>query len=168
MSLAGSMGEGRGKTQLTKPQLEWRMIKACLWGLVMRTALLGDGFIISCPVTATGLSPVREIRKRGNIPLVLEEDVVVELKRSDMLESWRSTCALGRKKSEAMIAEAANRISVALEDEDVADMESLAGDMRAFFLLAVHQKGLDVTQASRFCTMAWHERADDHLQVSRY
>ena len=134
----------------------------------MRSAFSGDGFILSCPVTATGVSPVREIRKRGNIPLVLEEDVVVELKRSDMVESWRSTCALGRKKADALMASAANRITIALDDEDNLDMESLAGDMTAFFLLAVHQQGLDVAQASRFCRLAWREQAEEHLSIARY
>ena len=134
----------------------------------MRSAFSGDGFVLSCPVTATGASPVRDIRKRGNIPLVLEEDVVVELKRSDMVESWRSTCALGRKKAEALMASAANRITNALDDEDNYDMESLAGDMTAFFLLAVHQKGLDMAQASRFCRLAWREQADEHLTIARY
>ena len=134
----------------------------------MRSAFSGDGFILSCPVSATGASPVRDIRKRGNIPLVLEEDVVVELKRSDMVESWRSTCALGRRRADALIASAANRITIALDDKDNYDMESLAGDMTAFFLLAVHQKGLDVAQASRFCKLAWREQADEHLSIARY
>ena len=134
----------------------------------MRSAFSGDGFILSCPVTATGASPVRDIRRRGNIPLVLEEDVVVELKRSDMVESWRSTCALGRKKADALMASAANRITIALDDEDNLDMESLAGDMTAFFLLAVHQQGLDVAQASRFCRLAWREQAEEHLSIARY
>ena len=134
----------------------------------MRSAFSGDGFILSCPVTATGASPVRDIRRRGNIPLVLEEDVVVELKRSDMVESWRSTCALGRKKADALMASAANRITIALDDEDNLDMESLAGDMTAFFLLAVHQKGLDVAQASRFCRLAWRVQAEEHLSIARY
>ena len=134
----------------------------------MRSAFSGDGFILSCPVTATGASPVREIRKRGNIPLVLEEDVVVELKRSDMVESWRSTCALGHKKADSLMASAANRITIALDDEDNLDMESLAGDMTAFFLLAVHQQGLDMAQASRFCRLAWREQAEVHLSIARY
>ena len=134
----------------------------------MRSAFSGDGFILSCPVTATGASPVREIRKRGNIPLVLEEDVVVELKRADMVESWRSTCALGHKKADALMASAANRITIALDDEDNLDMESLAGDMTAFFLLAVHQQGLDMAQASRFCRLAWREQAEVHLSIARY
>ena len=134
----------------------------------MRSAFSGDGFVLSCPVTAAGGSPVRDIRKRGNIPLVLEEDVVVELKRSDMVESWRSTCALGRRRADALMASAANRITIALDDEDNYDMESLAGDMTAFFLLAVHQKGLDVAQASRFCRLAWREQADEPLSIARY
>ena len=134
----------------------------------MRSAFSGDGFILSCPVSATGASPVRDIRKRGNIPLVLEEDVVVELKRSDMVESWRSTCALGRRRADALMASAADRITIALDDKDNYDMESLAGDMTAFFLLAVHQKGLDMAQASRFCRLAWREQAEEPLSIARY
>jgi hypothetical protein len=134
----------------------------------MRHAFSGEGFILSCPVTATGNSPVREIRKRGNIPLVLQEDVVVELKRSDMLESWRSTCALGRQKADDMIKSAASRINSALENEDCCDVGELACDVTAFFLLAVRQKGMDVSQAARFCTLAWHDAAEEHLSIARY
>jgi len=36
------------------------------------------GFVLCCPVSDGAGTPVREIRKRGNIPLVLQEDVVVE------------------------------------------------------------------------------------------
>ena len=129
---------------------------------------LADGFVICCPVTAAGNSPVRDIRKRGNIPLILQEALVVELKRSDMMESWRSTCALGRKRSQRLIAKAASRIASSLEEDDSSDMPRLAGDVTAFFLLALHEKGLDVKHASRFCQVAWNERADDHLTVARY
>ncbi len=132
----------------------------------MRDAFpLADGFVISCPVMAVGPSPVREIRKRGNIPLVLQEDVVVELKRSDMVESWRSTCALARGKADTLMKTAAARISGALEDEDSCDIERLAEDMTAFFLLAVRQKGLDVNEAARYCALSWHERAAEPLSL---
>jgi hypothetical protein len=129
---------------------------------------LADGFVISCPVTATGASPVRDIRKRGNIPLVLQQDVVMELKRSDMLESWQSTCALGRKKAQDLMARAASRITTALEDDDTCAVDDLAADMAAFFLLAVREKGLDVKQASRFCEVAWRGSMDEHLSIKRY
>lgn len=135
----------------------------------MRDAFpLADGFVISCPAMAVGPSPVREIRKRGNIPLVLQEDVVVELKRSDMIESWRSTCALGRGKADALIKTAAARISGALEDESNCDIERLAEDMAAFFLLAVRQKGLDLNDAARYCALSWQEQAIEPLSLRRF
>ncbi len=129
---------------------------------------LANGFVISCPVSAVGNSPVRDIRKRGNIPLVLQEDVVVELTRNDMLESWRTTCALGQRKADQMIQSAADRISNALEDEDSYDIAALATDMAAFFLLAVRQGGLDVKRATRYCSMTWHSLAANHLHVREY
>lgn len=129
---------------------------------------LADGFVISCPAMAVGPSPVREIRRRGNIPLVLQEDVVVELKRSDMVESWRSTCALGQSKASSMMKTAASRISDALADEDSCDIALLAEDITAFFLLAVRQKGLDVKDATRFCTLSWQERAAQPLNLHRF
>jgi hypothetical protein len=131
-------------------------------------ASFGCGFILSCPTTAAGNSPVRDIRKRGNIPLVLQEDMVVELKRSDMLESWQTTCALGRAKAQTLMQQAANRISTALDDQDCAEIGELASDMAAFFLLAVREKGMDVMQASRFCEMAWRANMDEHLSIKRY
>jgi len=128
---------------------------------------LATGFVISCPVSDVGGSPVREIRKRGNIPLVLQEDVVVELTRSDMLESWASACKMGREKARGLMKSAADRIAGALEDEDTCDIGGLAQDMTAFFLLAVREKGMDVSQASRFCTLSWRDDVEDHLSVHR-
>lgn len=128
---------------------------------------LATGFVISCPVSDVGGSPVREIRKRGNIPLVLQEDLVIELKRSDMLESWASACAMGRQRAHTLMKSAASRISGALEDEDTCELGDLANDMMAFFLLAVREKGMDVAQASRFCTLSWRDDVEDHLSVHR-
>jgi hypothetical protein len=135
----------------------------------MRDAFpLADGFVISCPAMALGPSPVREIRKRGNIPLVLQDDVVVELKRADMVESWRSTCALARGKAESLMKTAAGRISDALLDEDTCDIERLAEDMAAFFLLAVRNKGLNMQDATRYCALAWQGHAAEPLSVQRF
>ena len=135
----------------------------------MRDAFpLADGFVISCPTMAVGPSPVREIRKRGNIPLVLQQDVVVELKRCDMIESWRTTCSLARGKAEAMMKTAASRISDALADEDSCDVERLGEDITAFFLLAVRQKGLDVAKASRYCAMTWQGQAAEPLHFHQF
>ena len=139
------------------------------WGWAVREDLpLADGFVICCPVSAAGNSPVREIRKRGNIPLVLQEELVVELTRNDMMESWRTTRGLGRKRSQQLLEMAALRISTVLQDNDSCEMPRLAGDVTAFFLLALHEKGLDVNHASRFCQMAWNGRSENHLSVAEY
>ena len=129
---------------------------------------LADGFVISCPAMVAGSSPVREIRKRGNIPLVLQDDVVVEMKRSDLVASWRSTCALARGKADSLMKLTALRISDALADEDSCDIESLAEDMAAFFLLAVRNKGMDVQVATRYCAVSWKEQASEPLSVQRF
>jgi len=129
---------------------------------------LADGFVISCPTMAVGPSPVREIRKRGNIPLVLQDDVVVELKRADMVESWRSACALGRAKADDLMKSAALRITDALADEDSCDIESLAENMTTFFLLAVRNQGLKVQDASRFCALTWHAEAEVPLHIQSF
>ena len=106
------------------------------------------GFKLACPASADDGSPVKNIRARGNLALVLQEDMVIELKRSDLLESWRETCSLGRKRLDSLVALAAGRIGQALEDQDVADPASLASDATAFFLLAMRQQGFKATTAN--------------------
>jgi hypothetical protein len=99
-------------------------------------------FTVSCPDAAKADSPIHQIRSRGNLPLVLEQDMVIELSRSDLLSNWRETCALGRARVDKLVHEAAARINSALEDDEVMDMPGLATDTAAFFLLALRQKGV--------------------------
>jgi hypothetical protein len=99
-------------------------------------------FTISCPEAAEVNSPVNAIRARGNLPLVLEHDLVIELQRSELLENWRETCALGRANLNKLVHETAARIFDALEEDEIADVPALATDTAAFFLLALRQKGV--------------------------
>ncbi len=102
---------------------------------------LGADFMVSCPETAVADSPVHHIRARGNLPLVLQEDMVIELSRSELLENWRETCGLARKRVDHLMLEAAARIHSALNDDEY-DAADMAGDAAAFFLLALRQKGV--------------------------
>jgi hypothetical protein len=99
-------------------------------------------FTVTCPDAAVPDSPVHQIRARGNLPLLLEHDMVIELKRSDLLENWRETCALGRARVEKLVHQTAARIHAALDDDEWDDLPSLASDTVAFFLLALRQKGV--------------------------
>ncbi len=99
-------------------------------------------FTVTCPEVAEPNSPVHDIRARGNLPLVLDHDMVIELKRCELLENWRATCTLGRARLDKLVQETASRITAALEDDEPTDMPSLAMDTAAFFLLALRQKGV--------------------------
>ena len=108
----------------------------------------GCDFKLSCPALASASSPITQIRERGNLALVLQEKMVIELRRSDLLESWQETCALGRAKLNDLVQQAACRISTALDDEDELDVPSLASDTAAFFLLALRQRGVKATSSA--------------------
>lgn len=128
---------------------------------------LGADFMVSCPETANVDSPIHHIRARGNMPLLLQDDLVIELKRSDLLESWRETCALARKRVDHLVLEAAARIHVALTDDDFIDAPSLAGDAAAFFLLALRQKGVKFPCNIAPCEVRYyHEDDESHVVIN--
>jgi hypothetical protein len=120
------------------------------------SALIGPDFTVSCPASAVEISPFREIRARGNLPLVLQQDMVIELSKSDLLESWREVCSLGRAKLNELVEQAAGRIATALEEEETADMGRLAGDAAAFFVMALRQKGVALSGNLPPCEMVCH------------
>jgi hypothetical protein len=116
-------------------------------------------FKVSCPSSTDNDTPVQQIRARGNLPLVLQEDMVIELKQSDLIESWRTACALGRKQAGELVQQAALRITSALNDGEFIDAPALASDTAAFFLLALRHKGLKSPSA---CAITFH---DEHIEV---
>ena len=90
----------------------------------------GCDFKLSCPALASANSPITQIRERGNLALVLQEKMVIELTRSDLLESWHETCSLARERVNDLVQQAASRISTALDDDDGADVQTLAVQSR--------------------------------------
>jgi hypothetical protein len=122
---------------------------------------LGADFTVSCPDADSADSPASEIRARGNLPLILQEDMVIELKRSDLIESWQETCALGRKRVDILVLEAAMRINAALEDDELIDAPTLASDTAAFFLLALRQKGVKFPSNLPACALSYYDAEQD-------
>jgi hypothetical protein len=126
---------------------------------------LGADFIVSCPDATIDDSPVSEIRARGNLPLVLQEDMVIELKRSELLENWRETCALARKRVDHLVLEVASRIHSALNDDEFIDAPALANDTAAFFLLALRQKGVKFPCNLPPCAVHFYQEEEDGYVV---
>ncbi len=124
-------------------------------------------FTVTCPDIAGSNSVVGNIRARGNLPLVLEEDMIIELKRSELLENWRATCAMGRARVDRLVYEAARRIHAALDDEDTVDLPLLATDTAAFYILALRQKGVKHPCNMASCAVRYYhdETGHEHGEV---
>ena len=125
----------------------------------------GCDFKLSCQAIASANSPISQIRERGNLALVLQEKMVIELRRSDLLESWQETCALGRQRLNDLVQQAACRISTALDDEDELDVPTLASDTAAFFLLALRQRGVKATNCALDVEICFDHDHPDEIKV---
>ena len=125
----------------------------------------GCDFKVACPALASANSPITQIRERGNLALVLQEKMVIELRRSDLLESWQETCALGRAKLDDLVQQAACRISTALDEDDELDVPSLASDTAAFFLMALRQQGVKATSSALDVEIRFDHDHPDTIEV---
>ena len=114
-----------------------------------------NGFTIRCPETADHASPVAEIRSRGNIPIVLENDFVVEISPREFSAGWRETMNLNQRRLDVLVASTAARIQAALEDDISEATPDLAADTTAFYLFALRQKGLSKPKALQHCELHW-------------
>ena len=113
------------------------------------------GFTIRCPKASDQASPVAEIRSRGNIPIVLENDFVVEISPREFAAGWRETVNLGQRRLDVLVASTAARIQAALEDDISEATPDLAADTTAFYLFALRQKGLSKPKALEPCELRW-------------
>jgi hypothetical protein len=117
-----------------------------------------NGFTIRCPSASDQASPVAEIRSRGNIPIVLEDDFVVEISPREFSAGWRQTMNLGQRRLDLLVATTAARIQAALEDDISEATPDLAADTTAFYLFALRQKGLSKPRALEQCELHWSGR----------
>jgi len=118
-----------------------------------------NGFTIRCPKSSDQTSPVAEIRSRGNIPIVLENDFVVELSPREFAAGWRETMNLDQRRLKGLVASTAARIQAALEDDISEATPDLAADTTAFYLFALRHKGLSKPKALAQCELHWPDQS---------
>ena len=99
-----------------------------------------------------------EIRSRGNIPIVLENDFVVELSPREFAMGWRETRNLGQRRLDTLVARTAARIQAALDDGISEATPELAIDTTAFYLFALRQKGLSKPHALEESELHWPDQ----------
>lgn len=122
----------------------------------------GSGWInpdpvkVSCPDRLSVDPAVLDIRKRGNLPLLVGDQVLAELKHNDLMESWETTCSLPAKELADMCKLAGIRLARALEDNiEGADLTEVVTDAAVLFLLGIRRYGVRTPHDIPACTVSF-------------
>ena len=114
-------------------------------------------FILTCPSSDSTDERVHDIQLRGNLPLLIGSDVLAEITRADLLESWETAVSLPVKDLNAMTALAGQRLSDMLEANlDAEDLTELVSDAAVLFLLAMRRFGVSEADRIPACTVKWN------------
>jgi hypothetical protein len=114
-------------------------------------------FSLTCPGEDCTDVRVQEIQLRGNLPLLIGNDVLAEITYADLVESWETAVALPLKELNAMATLAGQRLSDMLEDNlDAEDLTDLVSDAAVLFLLAMRRFGISEAKRIPACTVKWN------------
>lgn len=108
--------------------------------------------VLTCPpLDTTGLAEV--IRQRGNIPLSIGSNAMLELRQQDITESWREATKMPTQRAASISWQLAQEIA----DDDEPETHSTAA--AALFLLALRQNHIDIDRALSGCRVIWNDNA---------
>jgi len=114
-------------------------------------------FSLTCPGEDSTDARVQEIQLRGNLPLLIGNEVLAEISYDDLVESWETAVSLPVKDLNAMTRRAGKRLSDMLEDNlDSEDLTELVSDAAVLFLLAMRRFGVSEAKRIPACTVKWN------------
>ena len=121
-----------------------------------REAGWSNSVTVTCPDRLSDEPAILDIRLRGNLPLLVGDHVLAELTRSDLNESWETTCALSMKELSAMCRLAGKRLAKALEDNiETADLSEIVTDAAVLFLLGIKWHGVKTPEDIPACSVSY-------------
>jgi hypothetical protein len=126
-----------------------------------------SSFTLTCPGEAAADPQVQEIQGRGNLPLMIGDDVLAEIKYEDLVESWDSAIALPAAEIDAMATLAGQRLSLMLENNlETANLTDVVSDAAVLFLLAMRRFGVSEPRRIPACTVKWNgQEAMESVQM---
>jgi hypothetical protein len=126
-----------------------------------------SAFTLTCPGSGSADERVLGIQLRGNLPLLIGNDVLAEISHADLIESWETAAALPLDDLNAMTALAGQRLSDMLEDNlDAEDLTDLVSDAAVLFLLAMRRFGIAEANRIPACTVKWNgQEASESVQM---
>ncbi len=114
-------------------------------------------FTLTCPGEDTTDPQVQEIQGRGNLPLMIGDDVLAEIKYEDLVESWESAVSLPATELNAMTTLAGQRLGLMLENNlEAEDLTDVVSDAAVLFLLAMRRFGVSEPHRIPACTVKWN------------
>ena len=118
----------------------------------------GPAFTLTCPPSESPDRQVRDIRARGNLPLMIGGQMLAEIPRGDLYESWDAALSLSATDLAVMSRIAGMRLSAVFDDNiDCADLSEIVSDACVLFLLAMRRKGVRTPEEIAPCTLLWDE-----------
>jgi hypothetical protein len=111
---------------------------------------------VTCPDRLSGVPAIVNIRERGNLPLLVGDQVLAELTRSDLMESWETACALPGLELAQMCRLAGERLAKAMEDRiEFADLSDVVTDAAVLFLLGIKRYGIRSPEDIPACSVSY-------------
>jgi hypothetical protein len=111
---------------------------------------------VTCPDRHSQEPAIAEIRLRGNLPLLVGGQVLAELTREDLVESWETACALDSKDLARMCKLAGKRLAQALEENiEAADLSEIVTDAAVLFLLGIRRHGIRTPEDIPACSVSY-------------
>ena len=115
-----------------------------------------DPVKVSCPDRLFDDPAVLDIRKRGNLPLLVGDEVLAELTRNDLVESWETTLSLSVKDLSKMCKLAGRRLARAFEENlEGANLTEVVTDAAVLFLLGMRKYGVRSPDDIPACTVTF-------------
>lgn len=125
-------------------------------------------FTLTCPALASPDVRVAEIRARGNLPLLVDNQVLAEIPQDDLVESWETAIGLKPSDLAAMTKLAGARLAHSLKhDIDQADLTDIVSDAAVLFLLTMRRFGANGPAGIMPCTVLWDEAKASEFVLMR-
>ena len=124
-------------------------------GLAVESAI--NSVTVRCPGRLSDEPAIVHIRERGNLPLLVGEQVLAELTRNDLVESWETACTLSVAELAQMCKIAGERLVRAMEERiELADLPEVVVDATVLFLLAIKRHGIRSPEDIPACSVSYN------------
>ncbi|HEY7765131.1 MAG TPA: hypothetical protein VIB38_09100 [Aestuariivirgaceae bacterium] len=111
---------------------------------------------VTCPDRLSKDPAIIDIRDRGNLPLIVGDQVLAEVTRHDLVESWETACALPVKELAKMCKIAGERLARAMEESiEAADLSEVVTDAAVLFLLGIRRHGIRTPDDIPACSVSY-------------